>query len=181
MGVGGSFFGWFGLFGGNTQACPQIPKLLNCDLSSRVPPLPISNIQSPPCAPGSGNPLTCNHSFPNAFSPFPGIAYVGISPGTICLKHFIAPAQLKVVGGSGDPPRAVELYHAREHVCCLPERSDKTHRAACYLPLSSLSRCLLPLLFTLLHHHRLRSDVEEQSIHRRAGRLDVSILPASDA
>lgn len=56
------------------------------------------------------------HSFLNAFSPFPGIVYVRISPGTICLKHFIAPAQLKVVGVSYDLPQAVELYHAREHM-----------------------------------------------------------------
>lgn len=43
-------------------------------------------------------------SFPNAFSTFPGIVYVQISPGTTCLKHFIAPAQLKVVGVSYDLP-----------------------------------------------------------------------------
>lgn len=56
------------------------------------------------------------HSLPNAFSLFPGIVYVRISPGTICLKHFIAPAQLKVVDVSYDLPRAVALYHAREHM-----------------------------------------------------------------
>lgn len=58
-------------------------------------------------------------SFPNAFSLLPGIVSVRISPGTTCLKHFIAPAQLKVVGVEYDPPRAAELYHAREHVAAV--------------------------------------------------------------
>lgn len=53
--------------------------------------------------------------------------------------------------------------------------------AACYLPFSSVSDCLLPLLFMLIHHHHVRLDVDEQYISLHKGWLDVSILPALDA
>ena len=45
--------------------------------------------------------------------------------------------------------------------------------AACYLPFSSISDCLLPLFFTLIHHHRVRLDVDEEYISLREGWLGM--------
>lgn len=102
-------------------------------------------------------------------SPSPQHRLHANSPGTICLQHFITPAQLKLVGA---PPTIHLVVSCRgTYVCCLPIKWDVL---PVFYPLAPFSGCLPPPLFMLIRHHRVQSDVDKQHINLRQGWMDAA-------